>query len=149
MTEARNSAISSRSRAASSKRNSAAATFISATTTSTPAASPPWLLYEHLCAALAASSLAFFLASFQVHEKAILLPLLPLSLLARRLPLLGRLNVVRSWAALRVMTQDGFPIYDQSENNVWADPTTTDMGAQNLPLTLILAPWSMNVVIVK
>jgi glycine/D-amino acid oxidase-like deaminating enzyme len=32
----------------------------------------------------------------------------------RMLPLLGRLNVVRSWAALRVMTQDGFPIYDQS-----------------------------------
>ena len=34
----------------------------------------------------------------------------------RMLPLLGRLNVVRSWAALRVMTQDGFPIYDQSES---------------------------------
>jgi hypothetical protein len=40
-------------------------------------------------------------------------------------------------------------IYDQSQNNVWADPTTTDMGAQNLPLTLSLAPWSMNVVIIK
>jgi hypothetical protein len=40
-------------------------------------------------------------------------------------------------------------IYDQSQTNVWADPTTTDMGAQNLPLTLTLAPWSMNVVIVK
>ena len=25
------------------------------------------------------------------------------------------LNVVRSWAALRVMTQDGFPVYDQSD----------------------------------
>jgi octopine oxidase subunit B len=34
---------------------------------------------------------------------------------ARRMfPLLGGLNVVRSWAALRVMTADGFPIYDQS-----------------------------------
>lgn len=33
----------------------------------------------------------------------------------RMFPLLGRLNVVRTWAALRVMTQDGFPIYDQSE----------------------------------
>jgi glycine/D-amino acid oxidase-like deaminating enzyme len=32
----------------------------------------------------------------------------------RMFPLLGRLNVVRSWAALRVMTPDGFPIYDQS-----------------------------------
>ncbi len=40
-------------------------------------------------------------------------------------------------------------LYDQSQNNVWADPTTTDMGAQNLPLTLTLAPWSMNVVIIK
>jgi hydrogen cyanide synthase HcnC len=32
----------------------------------------------------------------------------------RMFPQLGRLNVVRTWAALRVMTQDGFPIYDQS-----------------------------------
>ena len=40
-------------------------------------------------------------------------------------------------------------IYDQSQNNVWADPTSSDMGAQNLPLTLSLAPWSMNVVIIK
>lgn len=40
-------------------------------------------------------------------------------------------------------------IYDQSQNNVWAPPATTDLGAQNLPLTLTLAPWSMNVVILK
>jgi glycine/D-amino acid oxidase-like deaminating enzyme len=33
----------------------------------------------------------------------------------RMLPRLARLNVVRTWAALRVMTQDGFPIYDESE----------------------------------
>ena len=33
----------------------------------------------------------------------------------RMFPLLARLNVVRCWAALRVMPQDGFPIYDQSE----------------------------------
>lgn len=32
----------------------------------------------------------------------------------RMLPVLARLNVVRTWAALRVMTADGFPIYDQS-----------------------------------
>jgi glycine/D-amino acid oxidase-like deaminating enzyme len=32
----------------------------------------------------------------------------------RMFPLLRRLRVVRSWAALRVMTQDGFPIYDES-----------------------------------
>ena len=33
----------------------------------------------------------------------------------RMLPLLARLNVVRCWAALRVMPRDGYPIYDQSE----------------------------------
>jgi glycine/D-amino acid oxidase-like deaminating enzyme len=32
----------------------------------------------------------------------------------RMFPKLGSLNIVRTWAALRVMTQDGFPIYDQS-----------------------------------
>jgi glycine/D-amino acid oxidase-like deaminating enzyme len=32
----------------------------------------------------------------------------------RMFPQLGALNVVRTWAALRVMTKDGFPIYDQS-----------------------------------
>ena len=30
-------------------------------------------------------------------------------------PLLARLDVVRCWAALRVMPKDGFPIYDQSQ----------------------------------
>lgn len=33
----------------------------------------------------------------------------------RVFPLLARLNVVRAWAALRVMTKDGFPVYDRSE----------------------------------
>lgn len=33
----------------------------------------------------------------------------------RMFPLLGRLNVVRMWAGVRVMTADGLPIYDQSE----------------------------------
>jgi glycine/D-amino acid oxidase-like deaminating enzyme len=34
---------------------------------------------------------------------------------ARRMfPRLAPLNIVRTWAALRVMTQDGFPIYEQS-----------------------------------
>ncbi len=32
----------------------------------------------------------------------------------RMFPLLRGVNVVRVWAALRVMTQDGFPIYEQS-----------------------------------
>jgi len=34
----------------------------------------------------------------------------------RMFPLLARLNVVRCWAALRVMPEDGFPIYDQSRD---------------------------------
>jgi glycine/D-amino acid oxidase-like deaminating enzyme len=32
----------------------------------------------------------------------------------RMFPRLARLNIVRTWAALRVMTRDGFPIYEQS-----------------------------------
>jgi hypothetical protein len=40
-------------------------------------------------------------------------------------------------------------IYDDSKNNKWDPPTTTDMGAQSLPLKLTLDPWSMNVVIIK
>jgi hypothetical protein len=42
-------------------------------------------------------------------------------------------------------------LYDKSNaaTPVWADPVTTDMGAQSLPLTLTLTPWSINVVIVK
>jgi len=49
-----------------------------------------------------------------------------------------------------VMTYDK-AIYDQtnSANPVWAAPTTTDLGAQTLPLTLTLTPWSMNVVTIK
>jgi hydrogen cyanide synthase HcnC len=35
----------------------------------------------------------------------------------RMFPHLAKLNVVRCWAALRVMPQDGYPIYDQSK--VW------------------------------
>jgi glycine/D-amino acid oxidase-like deaminating enzyme len=33
----------------------------------------------------------------------------------RFFPQLGSLNVVRTWSGIRVMTADGFPIYDQSE----------------------------------
>jgi glycine/D-amino acid oxidase-like deaminating enzyme len=33
----------------------------------------------------------------------------------RMFPRIASLNVVRTWAALRVMSQDGFPIYDQSD----------------------------------
>jgi len=35
----------------------------------------------------------------------------------RMFPLLAGANVVRTWSAIRVMTQDGFPIYDQSERH--------------------------------
>jgi len=35
----------------------------------------------------------------------------------RMFPLLANANVVRTWSAIRVMTQDGFPIYDQSESH--------------------------------
>jgi hydrogen cyanide synthase HcnC len=34
----------------------------------------------------------------------------------RMFPILERVNVVRSWGALRVMPQDGFPIYDASRS---------------------------------
>ena len=41
-------------------------------------------------------------------------------------------------------------LYDETDATtpVWAAPTTTSMGAQSLPLTLTLTPWSMNVVII-
>src|ERR1043165_8820527 len=35
----------------------------------------------------------------------------------RMFPLLRGANVVRTWSAIRVMTQDGFPIYDESETH--------------------------------
>jgi glycine/D-amino acid oxidase-like deaminating enzyme len=59
----------------------------------------------------------------------------------RMFPVLRRLNVVRTWAALRVMTQDGFPIYDQSETSPGAFITTCHSGvtlAANH--ALVLAP---------
>ena len=40
-------------------------------------------------------------------------------------------------------------IYDLSQSDVWNAPTTTSLGAQSLPLTLTLTPWSMNVVIIQ
>jgi glycine/D-amino acid oxidase-like deaminating enzyme len=35
----------------------------------------------------------------------------------RQFPLLATVNVVRTWSAIRVMTRDGFPIYDESESH--------------------------------
>jgi hypothetical protein len=38
---------------------------------------------------------------------------------------------------------------DPAGTSTWAPPTTTNIGAQTLPLTLTLTPWSMNVVIIQ
>jgi len=59
----------------------------------------------------------------------------------RMFPLLGNLNVVRTWAALRVMTPDGFPIYQQSVSSPGAFVATCHSGvtlAANH--ALVLAP---------
>jgi glycine/D-amino acid oxidase-like deaminating enzyme len=57
----------------------------------------------------------------------------------RMFPRLAGLNVVRSWSALRVMSPDGFPIYDQSETCPGAFVVTCHSGvtlAANHVLTL-------------
>jgi hydrogen cyanide synthase HcnC len=46
----------------------------------------------------------------------------------RIFPILGSLNVVRSWAALRVLTPDGFPIYQQSAQHPGAFVVTCHSG---------------------
>jgi glycine/D-amino acid oxidase-like deaminating enzyme len=46
----------------------------------------------------------------------------------RMFPQLGSLNVVRSWAALRVMTPDGLPIYDESASHRGAFVATCHSG---------------------
>lgn len=46
----------------------------------------------------------------------------------RIFPLLGGLNVVRTWAALRVLTPDGFPIYEQSTSMPGAFVATCHSG---------------------
>jgi hydrogen cyanide synthase HcnC len=59
----------------------------------------------------------------------------------RMFPRLARLNVVRTWAALRVMTPDGFPIYHQSVSSPGAFVVTCHSGvtlAANH--ALVLAP---------
>src|SRR5215469_4667968 len=40
-------------------------------------------------------------------------------------------------------------IYDLTQTDMWNGPTTIDLGAQGLPLTLTLTPWSMNVLIIQ
>ena len=46
----------------------------------------------------------------------------------RIFPHLARLNVVRTWSGIRVMPQDGFPIYDQSETHPGAFVTCCHSG---------------------
>jgi octopine oxidase subunit B len=46
----------------------------------------------------------------------------------RMFPLLGGLNVVRAWSAMRVMSRDGFPIYDQSATHPGAFLVTCHSG---------------------
>jgi hypothetical protein len=38
---------------------------------------------------------------------------------------------------------------DPAGTNTWAAPTINSMGAQSLPVTLTLTPWSMNMVIIQ
>jgi len=59
----------------------------------------------------------------------------------RVFPQLGRLNVVRTWAALRVMTPDGFPIYQQSARCPGAFVATCHSGVTLAAVhALVLAP---------
>jgi hypothetical protein len=65
-------------------------------------------------------------------------------------PVVVTLSGQSSSSDVTVITYDK-AIYDQSSSTtpVWAAPTTTDLGAQSLPLSLTLTPWSMNVVLIK
>ena len=55
-------------------------------------------------------------------------------------PHLGKLNVVRCWAALRVMPQDGYPIYDQSETCPGAFLATCHSGVTLAAAHALLLP---------
>lgn len=61
------------------------------------------------------------------------------------LPVSVAISGVSASSGVVVNTYDK-AIYDKSQNNVWAGPKETKLGAQALPFTLTLAPWSMNVV---
>jgi hypothetical protein len=66
-------------------------------------------------------------------------------------PVTITLSGISSATTVTVETYDK-AIYDMSNpatTNTWAPPVTTSLGAQTLPLTLSLAPWSMNVVIIQ
>jgi glycine/D-amino acid oxidase-like deaminating enzyme len=57
-------------------------------------------------------------------------------------PALGRLRVVRSWAALRVLPEDGLPIYHQSESCPGAYVVTSHSGVTFAPMQAgAVAKW--------
>lgn len=63
----------------------------------------------------------------------------------RVLPAIGRLRVVRSWAALRVLTPDGNPVYDESSTHPGIFVATTHSGVTLAPAHRgPLAQWIMN-----
>ncbi len=65
-------------------------------------------------------------------------------------PVTITLSGIASANTVTVETYDK-AIYDMSNpatTDTWAPPVTTSLGAQTLPLTLSLAPWSMNVVMI-
>jgi hypothetical protein len=66
-------------------------------------------------------------------------------------PVTITLSGLSSASGVTVETYDK-AIYDMSNpatTDTWAPPVTTNLGAQSLPLTLSLAPWSMNVVMIQ
>jgi hypothetical protein len=66
-------------------------------------------------------------------------------------PVTITLTGVSSATTVTVETYDK-SLYDMSNpantNPIWAPPVTASTGAQSLPLTLTLTPWSMNVVLI-
>ena len=61
------------------------------------------------------------------------------------LPALGKLQVVRSWAALRVLSPDGMPIYQQSQTSPGAYAVTSHSGVSLAPLHLTeISRWIMD-----
>ncbi|WP_066104946.1 NAD(P)/FAD-dependent oxidoreductase [Salipiger sp. CCB-MM3] len=63
----------------------------------------------------------------------------------RLLPAIGNLRVVRSWAALRVLTPDGNPVYDESPTHPGVFVATTHSGVTLAPAHRgPLAQWIMN-----
>ncbi len=58
----------------------------------------------------------------------------------RIFPFLSDVKVVRTWAALRVMSKDGFPIYDQPETAPGAFLTTCHSGVTLAAVHVLALP---------